>query len=103
MRGLPNIKMNTLDVWSDSIKDTPSLAPFFYKAMFDFDMQDTFYHMSPWTMGLKYGMDTLNGLTGIIGNIMGIAKPKMPRNSSTHTVQTSPKGVTETISSTTYE
>lgn len=96
-------KMNTLDAWSNSIKDSPSLAPFFYKAMFDFDMSDTFYHMSPWTMGLKYGMENVEGFTEIIGNIMGFAKPKMPRNSSTHTVQSSPKGVTETISNTIYE
>ena len=89
-------KMNTLDHWSTQIVDHPSIAPFFYKAMFDFDMSDTFYHMSPWTMGLKYGMENLESLSSIIGNIMGFAKPKKPKITKTSSTSSGPRGITET-------
>lgn len=100
---MADYKMNTLEMWSQQIDKSPSVAPFFYKAMFDFDMTDTFYHMSPWTMGLKYGMENIEGLTRIIGNIMGFAKPKMPRITKTSSTSSGPRGITETFTETITE
>lgn len=96
-------RMNTLDFWSQAIDESPSIAPFFYKAMFDFDMTDTFYHMSPWTMGLKYGMENLEGLSNIIGNLMGIIKPKKPKITKTSSTSSGPRGITETFTETVTE
>lgn len=100
---MADYKMNTLDYWSKMIETSPSVAPFFYKAMFDFDMTDTFYHMSPWTMGLKYGMENLEGLSRVIGNFMGLLKPKVPRSTKTSSISSGPRGVTQTFTETITE
>lgn len=98
-------KMNILDNWGAQIAKRPSLAPYFYKAMFDFDMSDTFYHQNGWTQALKYGSETLNNIGGFIQTIMGVARPKIPRPMIRRTSTTShgPKGTTVTESVTTTE
>lgn len=100
---IADYRMNTLDFWSQSIYESPSIAPFFYKAMFDFDMSDTFYHMSPWTMGLKYGMENLESLSAIIGNLMGFLKPQKPKITKTSSTSSGPRGITETFTETVSE
>lgn len=100
---MADYKLNTLDLWSQEINKSPSLAPFFYKAMFDFDMTDTFYHMSPWSMGLKYGMENIDRLSNVIGNIMGVARPKKPRVTKTSSTSSGPRGITESYTETITE
>ena len=73
---LESYKHNTIKYWSEQVSQRPSLAPFLYKAIFDFGMEDTFYHQSPWTQGLKYGLDNINKVGNIVSNFMGIFAPK---------------------------
>lgn len=96
---LSNYRQQTLSSWGDQIHDQPHLAPFFYKALFDFGMTDTFYHQSLFGQGLKYGIENLNSLSQIVGNIVGFKKPK-PKITTTKSGSTitGPKGQTVTES-----
>lgn len=96
---LSNYRQQVLGNWGEQIHDKPYLAPFFYKALFDFGMSDTFYHQSVLGQGLKYGMDNLNSISEIIGNIIGFKKPK-PKVTKTHSGSTvsGPRGETVTES-----
>lgn len=71
---LSDYRQQTLSSWAQQIHDKPHLAPFFYKALFDFGMSDTFYHQSVLGQGVKYGMDNLNTITKMVGNIIGFSK-----------------------------
>lgn len=96
---LSNYRQQTLSAWGDQINQKPHLAPFFYKALFDFGMEDTFYHQSVLGQGLKYGMENLNSISQIVGNIIGFKKPK-PKVKTTRSGSTTsgPKGETVTES-----
>lgn len=87
---LSDYKYNIMSDWGDQIHNNPSLAPFFYKALFDFGMSDTFYHQSALTQGLRYGMDFLDHAGSFISALVGIRKPKRRRTSETWS--TGPKG-----------
>lgn len=98
---LADYKAQTLGSWAEALSDRPSLAPYLYKAMFDFGMEDTFYHQNAWTQGLKYGMDTLKGIGNFLVNLKGLKTPPpvaKPRGRKTETVSTGPKGTTVTTS-----
>lgn len=82
---LADYKFNIMSDWGDQIHKKPSLAPFFYKALFDFGMSDTFYHQSALTQGLHYGMDFLDQAGSFISALVGIRKPKRRRTSETWT------------------
>lgn len=73
---LSHYRKQTLQSWGTQINQKPHLAPFFYKALFDFGMEDTFYHQSVLGQGLKYGLQNLNSISQIVGNIIGFKKPK---------------------------
>lgn len=90
---LSHYRQQVLGNWGEQIHDKPHLAPFFYKALFDFGMSDTFYHQSALGQGLKYGMENLNCLSQIVGNIIAFKKP-VPKVSTTRSGSTvsGPKG-----------
>lgn len=96
---LSNYRQQTLQSWGTQINQKPHLAPFFYKALFDFGMEDTFYHQSVLGQGLKYSLQNLNSISQIVGNIIGFKKPK-PKVSTTRSGSTvsGPKGETVTES-----
>lgn len=100
---LSNYRQQTLSAWGDQINQKPHLAPFFYKALFDFDMEDTFYHQSVLGQGIKYGVQNLNSISQIVSNIIGFKKfePEVSTTRSGSTV-TGPKGdtVTQSLSET---
>lgn len=58
--------------WGEQLSQRPDLMPFFYKALLDFDMEDTFYHSSNLSMGLKYGTDALDSVGNFLSNISGL-------------------------------
>lgn len=93
---IADYKYATLDNWAQQLASKPSLAPYFYKAMFDFNMSDTFYHQSPLTMGLKYGLEIGNGILNFISTLI---PTKIPSR-ITRTTSSGPRGVTETVSET---
>lgn len=92
---LSNYRQQTLGAWGQQINQKPHLAPFFYKALFDFGMEDSFYHQSVLGQGLKYGVQNLNSISQIVGNIIGFKMPK-PKVTKTHSgsTVTGPKGLT---------
>lgn len=94
---LSQYRQQVLSSWGSQIHDKPHLAPFFYKALFDFGMSDTFYHQSVLAQGLKYGMENLNVISNMVGNIIGLKK-KAPKVTTTRSGSTTsgPRG--ETIS-----
>lgn len=100
---LSHYRQQTLGNWGEQINAKPHLAPFFYKALFDFGMTDTFYHQSALGQALKYGMENLNSISQIVGNIIGFkkVKPKVSTTRSTSTTST-PRGetITESLSET---
>lgn len=92
---LSNYRQQTLNSWGKQIHDQPHLAPFFYKALFDFGMDDTFYHQSRIGQGIKYGVQNLSAISTIVGNIIGSAKPaKVTASLSGGSNTTGPKGET---------
>lgn len=96
---LSTYRQNTLSNWGSQINQKPYLAPFFYKALFDFGMSDTFYHQSVLGQGLKYGVENLNVISQMIGNIIGFKKiPKVTTTRPDSTVSGSNgTSVTESI------
>lgn len=93
---IADYKYQQLSKWGEEIKSKPYLAPYFYKAMFDFNMTDTFYHQSPLTQGIKYGLEIGNGVTNFISSLIPVPMPKK----LTRSVSTGPRGTTETITET---
>lgn len=71
---LSSYRRQVLSSWGEQIHDKPHLAPFFYKALFDFGMSDTFYHGSVPGQVLKYGTDSLNAIFEMVGSIIGSLK-----------------------------
>lgn len=96
---MSDYRAEILEHWGEQLKKRPSLAPYFYKALFDFGMEDTFYHQSGPAQALKYGMKSLNSIGSFLGNLTGFTKPKLQRKSGQTTVTNGPHGqtVTETI------
>lgn len=95
---LSNYRQQTLASWGKQINYQPHLAPFFYKALFDFGMEDTFYHQSRLGQGLKYGVQNLNSISQIVGNIIGFKKPAKVTTSRSGSTISGPKGETVTES-----
>lgn len=88
--------------WGEQLEQRPVLAPYFYKAMFDFNMEDTFYHQNGASQALKYGMQSLNAIGSFIGHVTGFKRPPLPQRKVGQTTVTSgPKG--ETTTQTTYQ
>lgn len=96
---MSDYRVAILEHWGEQLEQRPSLAPYFYKALFDFDMEDTFYHQSGAAQALKYGTKSLESLGSFLGHLTGFTKPKFQRKSGQTTVTTGPHGqtVTETI------
>lgn len=96
---LSSYRQQVLSSWGSQIHDKAYLAPFFYKALFDFGMSDTFYHQSVLGQGVKYGIENLNVISNMVGNIIGFKK-KIPKVSTTRSGSTvnGPKGTTVTES-----
>lgn len=90
-------KQNEIYNWGTALNENPSLSPFFYKALFDFDMTDTFYHQSAWSQGLKYGLDSLEKMSGIVGTFLGRFGAPKPRVSRTHRTRSGRYGFEETV------
>lgn len=93
-------RSSIIDHWGKQLREKPSLAPYFYKAMFDFGMEDTFYHQNAAAMGLKYGMKALDSIGSFLGHLTGFKTPQLaPRKVGQTTVTHGPKGdiITETI------
>lgn len=74
---LSEYRGRTIENWGEQLEQRPSLSPFFYKALFDFGMEDTFYHQSAAGQALKYGFDTLDSIGSFIGHITGFKMPKL--------------------------
>lgn len=88
--------------WGEQLEKRPTLAPYFYKAMFDFNMQDTFYHQNGASQALKYGLQSLESLGAFITHVTGFKRPPLPRRKVGQTTVTSgPKG--ESTTQTTYQ
>lgn len=96
---LSNYRQQVLGSWGEQINEKPHLAPFFYKALFDFGMEDTFYHQSVLGQGIKYGVQNLNAISQIVGNIIGFKMPQL-KASTTRSGSTvsGPRGETVTES-----
>lgn len=90
-------RASIIEHWGEQLEQKPTLAPYFYKAMFDFGMQDTFYHQNGAAMGLKYGLDSLNSLGSFISRVTGFKKPKLKSGQTTVTNGPHGQTVTETI------
>lgn len=89
--------------WGNQIAQKPHLAPYFYKALFDFDMSDTFYHQSRLTMGGKYGLEFMNSAGAFLAQLVGMKKPpKAPIKTGQSSTTAGPKGVTTTETTYTY-
>lgn len=99
---LSDYRSGIIEHWGEQLGKRPYLAPYFYKAMFDFNMEDTFYHQSGAAQTLKYGMQALNSIGSFLGNLTGFKRPALPpRKIGQTAVSNSPKG--ETITQTTYQ
>lgn len=96
---LSKYRREVLSSWGEDIHDNPHLTPFFYKALFDFGMTDTFYHQSRFGQGVKYGMENLDAILGLVEKIIGVSgpKPKVTKTRSGSTIS-GPKGETVTDS-----
>lgn len=73
---LSEYRSNIIESWGEQLEQRPNLAPYFYKAMFDFNMEDTFYHQNAAAQGLKYGMQAINSIGSFLGHLTGFKKPK---------------------------
>lgn len=101
---LNDYRFNILDHWGDQLSKRPNLAPYFYKALFDFNMEDTFYHQNAAAQGLKYGLKSLESVGSFIEHLTGFKKPaKAPRKAGQVTVTDSPKGTTTSRTEILYE
>lgn len=89
-----------IEHWGEQLEKRPNLAPYFYKAMFDFNMEDTFYHQNGAAQALKYGLKSLDSIGSFLGHLTGFKAPKIPPRKIGQTTHTSgPKGdtITDTI------
>lgn len=68
-------RANLVSYWGEQLSNRPDLMPYFYKAMLDFDMEDTFYHSSNPAMALKYGSNALESIGSFLSNITGLFNP----------------------------
>ena len=62
-------KMKELEDWSKDLSENNWKTPYYYAALFGFNMQDTFIHQSGLIQSIHYGMEALDKFTGIIDNI----------------------------------
>lgn len=86
---LSEYRSQIIQHWGDQLEKRPSLAPYFYKAMFDFGMEDTFYHQNGAAMGLKYGMQSLNSIGSFLSSITGLKRPPISQKKVGQTPVTS--------------
>lgn len=101
---LSEYRAGIIEHWGKELEKRPNLAPYFYKAMFDFGMEDTFYHQNGAAMGLKYGMQSLQSIGSFIGSLTGFKKPPLqPRKVGQTTTTTGPQGTTTTETVFNYE
>lgn len=101
---MSNYRSSIIEHWGKQLADKPSLAPYFYKAMFDFDMADTFYHQSGAAQALKYGLGSLDSIGNFIGHLTGFKKPELaPRKVGSTVVSDGPKGRTVTKTTNHFE
>lgn len=97
---MADYRSSIIEHWGQQLEKRPNLAPYFYKAMFDFNMEDTFYHQNGAAQALKYGMKSLDSIGSFLGHLTGFKIPKMPPRKIGQTTHTSgPKGgtITDTI------
>lgn len=62
-------KMKEIEEWSKDLSENNWKTPYYYAALFGFNMQDTFIHQSGLVQSIHYGMEALDKFTGIIDNI----------------------------------
>lgn len=94
---LSEYRSGIIEFWGQQLEKRPNLAPYFYKALFDFGMEDTFYHQNGAAQALKYGQHALNSLGSFLSNLTGFKKPPIqPRKVGQTSTTTGPKGTTTT-------
>lgn len=72
-------KYNTLYNWGEQVAKKPYLAPFLYKALFDFGMDETFYNLTPGRQWTHYGLDIGKDVADVAGAfISGFTKARKP-------------------------
>lgn len=92
---MSDYRASILEHWGKQLEKRPNLAPFFYKALFDFNMEDTFYHQNGAAQALKYGMKSLDSIGSFLGHLTGFKKPApQPRKVGQTTTISGPKGET---------
>lgn len=64
------LKRQEILEWSKEVGNDPSVAPYFYKAILDFDMSDTFHYQDSLHQNVHHGLDVLQQSTEIIGNVV---------------------------------
>lgn len=97
---MADYRAGIIDHWGQQLEKRPNLAPYFYKALFDFNMEDTFYHQNGAAQGLKYGLKSLESIGSFLGNITGFKRPVLqPRKVGQTTHSSGPNGdtITDTI------
>lgn len=93
-----------LEHWGEQLEQRPNLAPYFYKALFDFGMEDTFYHQNGAAQALKYGMQSLQSIGSFVGHLTGFKRPPIPqRRTGQTTTTTGPNGTTTTSTTIQYD
>lgn len=101
---ISDFKKQTFESWGSQLAENPQLAPYLYKGIFDFGMEDTFYHSSVAAMGLKYGLDNAAKAADVVGaffrGFTGGKVPVKPKGRKSTSTSRGPKGttITETIS-----
>lgn len=95
---IQELKMSQLNDWATQVSEKPFLAPYLYKALFDFNMDDTFWNQSAVAQGVHHGLSTAEALMSIVGAFFGLKAPKIPTVRYSKT-KTGPAGTTvsETI------
>lgn len=94
---LAEYKQQTLYSWGENLANHPYLAPYMYKALFDFDMEDTIWHGSRGMQITKYGLDSVEKVSNAFANFLaGFTKIKpptiKPRTTTTTSQTVGPKG-----------
>lgn len=92
---MANYRQSIIEHWGQQLEKRPNLAPYFYKALLDFEMEDTFYHQNGAAQALKYGSEALRSVGSFLQSLTGFKAPKMaPRKTGSTTYTTSPNGQT---------
>lgn len=97
---MANYRQSIIEHWGQQLEKRPNLAPYFYKALLDFEMEDTFYHQNDAAQALKYGSEALRSVGSFLQSLTGFKAPKIaPRKTGHTTYTTSPNGstITDTV------